>query len=90
MKGTREVIIYNHCDEWKSYSSMDFPEEVFANTKSGRSRLWKTIAEDLKEDTIEIDGYDVNEVKKFVLDGEIQEAHDRITYASLMVVPVLG
>ena len=87
---TKEVILYSHCDEWNSTSSMSLPDEVFANTPSGWKQLWEAIRNDLKDDAIEINGYKVEDVKALVLDGDIYEADTRITYAYLTVVPVLG
>lgn len=82
-----EVILYTHCDMWKSHESMRLPAEVYANTLAGRKALLRQIMSDIKDGSVEIEeGYEQKGMENFLLAGTyITEVSDSLRYAYLQV-----
>ena len=77
--------LYLHCDEWKSYTSMNpSNDDILYRNRAGRRAMWRKIKEDYENKVIQIPSHRLEKVRFQVLQGDPCDANDYLTYAYIM------
>ncbi len=79
MKNTT-IFTFHYCDAWKSHQSMSMAEGYYPNTEQGRARLFAKLEKEIKDGSVELNGYDINTLRQVISCGGTWEANSMIEY----------